>query len=85
MNSNQQDVPQSDDPPDWIGALREQTLLMTGALDTSTDVLNVQMDINPDERILLELLDGVTDARECLQDVLDLLDELAGSEYAPES
>lgn len=58
---------------------------MSRALDTSTDVLNVQMDINPDERILLELLDGVTDARECLQDVLDLLDELAGSEHSPES
>ena len=85
MNSNRQDGPQSNVPSNWIAALRDQTVLMTGSLDASTDLLNVQMDAYPDERILLELLDGVTDVRESVQDVLDLLDELAGSEYSPDS
>jgi len=85
MISKQGDGAQINRPSNWIVALRDQTVVMIGGLDASTDLLNVRLDINADERLLLEVLDGVTDARESLQDVLDLLDELAGSEYLSDS
>ncbi|HEX8917720.1 MAG TPA: hypothetical protein VF898_04415 [Chloroflexota bacterium] len=59
---------------DVVDLLREQQVTADDALASIEDQLNVQIDANPDDKLLMEMLDIVSDARESLMELRDLFD-----------
>jgi hypothetical protein len=61
---------------DLVALLRDQ---VTAAQDRIVDIeetLNPQIDANPDDKLLMEMLDYVSDARDALSDLTDLLNTM---------
>ena len=61
---------------DVVDLLRDQQTTADDALTAIEDQLNVQIDSNPDDKLLMEMLDVLSDARESLMEVRDLLDTM---------
>jgi hypothetical protein len=53
--------------------LSDQTAKVEDGLADLEDMLNPQIDANPNDKLLMEMLDVVTDARESIQELRDLL------------
>jgi hypothetical protein len=58
---------------DLVEVLWDQERRAEDALLTLEQTLNPQIDANPDDKLLMEMLDMVTDAQESLQEFRDLL------------
>ena len=61
---------------DLVDALREQADTADTALSGLEDLLNPAIDANPNDKLLMEMLDVVTDAEESLGELRDLLDTM---------
>ena len=58
---------------DVVAILYEQARTAEGAIAALEDTLNPQIDANPDEKLYMEMLDVASDARESIDDLLDLI------------
>jgi hypothetical protein len=58
---------------DLADLLSDQTARVEDGLTDLEDTLNPQIDANPNDKLLMEMLDVVTDARESIQELRDLL------------
>jgi hypothetical protein len=58
---------------DLVALLSEYEDTASTALTALEDALNPQIDANPDDKLLMEMLDVVTDAQESLGELRDLL------------
>jgi hypothetical protein len=61
---------------DLVALLSEQQDTAENALSALEDALNLQIDANPNDKLLMEMLDVVTDARESLVELRELLDTM---------
>src|SRR5579859_251766 len=61
---------------DVVDLLREQQVAADDALTSIEDQLNIQIDANPDDKLLMEMLDVLSDTRESLMELRDLLDTM---------
>lgn len=61
---------------DLVDLLSEHENTATNALTALEDALNPQIDANPNDKLLMEMLDVVTDAQESLTELRDLLDTM---------
>ena len=59
---------------DLVALLSEHQNAAENALSALEDALNPQIDANPNDKLLMEMLDVVTDARESLAELRELLD-----------
>lgn len=62
---------------DLVDVLAEYLETADSSLTALSDTLNPQIDANPDDKLLMEMLDVVTDAQESLATVRDLLQTMA--------
>lgn len=58
---------------DLVDVLEEQRARAESAIITLEETLNPQLDANPNDTILMEMFDVVTDAAESLRELQDLL------------
>lgn len=61
---------------DLVDLLREHADNAQASLTNVEDALNPEIDANPDDKLLMEMLDVVTDAQEALREFRDLLDTM---------
>ena len=61
---------------DVIALLREHADTAQSGLGALEDALNPQIDANPNDKLLLEILDLATDAQESLTALFELLDTM---------
>jgi hypothetical protein len=61
---------------DLVALLSEHQNAAENALSALEDALNPQIDANPNDKLLMEMLDVVTDARESLAELRELLDTM---------
>src|SRR5579864_2454493 len=61
---------------DLVALLREQAASALNQIESIEEALNPQIDANPEDRLLMEMLASLTDARDSLQDVADLLETM---------
>ena len=61
---------------DLVALLRDHLARAEDALVNMEDDLNPQIDANPDDKLLMEVLDVASDARESLRELSDLLDTM---------
>jgi hypothetical protein len=61
---------------DLVDVLSDQLDRAEGGLDTFEETLNPQIDANPEDKLLMEMLDAITDARESVSDVRELLEDM---------
>jgi hypothetical protein len=61
---------------DLVALLSEHQNTAENALSALEDALNPQIDANPNDKLLMEMLDVVTDARESLVELRELLDTM---------
>jgi hypothetical protein len=61
---------------DLIDLLREHQTTAENGLNALVDALNPQIDANPNDKLLMEMLDVVTDAQESLAELAELLDTM---------
>ena len=61
---------------DLVDLLREHADNAQASLTKVEDALNPEIDANPDDKLLMEMLDVVTDAQEALREFRDLLDTM---------
>ena len=64
------------DQLDLVALLSEQQSTAESALSALEDALNPQIDANPNDKLLMEMLDVVTDAQESLAELRELLDTM---------
>jgi hypothetical protein len=58
---------------DLVDMLFEQQNSVEAGLSNIEDALNPQIDANPDDKLLMEMLDVLTDAQESMATLRDLL------------
>jgi hypothetical protein len=58
---------------DLVDALSDQLRPVEDGIANIESTLNPQIDANPNDKLLMEMLDVVTDARESIQELRDLL------------
>lgn len=61
---------------DVVALLREHASTADDGLTSLETALNLQIDANPNDKLLMEMLDVVTDAEESLKELQDLLDTM---------
>ncbi|MBV9282129.1 MAG: hypothetical protein JOZ41_18775 [Chloroflexi bacterium] len=61
---------------DLVDLLREHQTTAENGLNALVDALNPQIDANPNDKLLMEMLDVVTDAQESLAELAELLDTM---------
>lgn len=64
------------DQLDLVVLLSEQSSTAEGGLIELETALNPAIDANPNDKLLLEMLDYVTDAQESLRELRDLLQSM---------
>jgi hypothetical protein len=68
---------------DLVAALRDQVAAAQDRVATIEEALNPQIDANPNDTLLMEMLDYVSDARDALSDLSDLLDTMQRRDTGP--
>jgi len=58
---------------DLVAALGEQLRPIEDGIATLETTINPQIDANPNDKLLMEMLDVVSDARESIEELRDLL------------
>jgi hypothetical protein len=58
---------------DLVATLGEQLRPIEDGIATLETTLNPQIDANPNDKLLMEMLDMVSDARESIEELRDLL------------
>ena len=58
---------------DLVAALGEQLRPIADGIATLETTINPQIDANPNDKLLMEMLDVVSDARESIEELRDLL------------
>ena len=61
---------------DVVALVRDQVTAAQDRIEEIESTLNPQIDANPDDKLLMEMLDYVSDARDALADLTDLLDTM---------
>jgi hypothetical protein len=66
-----------------VALLREQVAAAQDRIVDIEGTLNPQIDANPNDTLLMEMLDYVSDARDALSDLGDLLDTMQRRDTGP--
>ncbi len=61
---------------DLAAILYEQARTAEGALQALQETLNPQIDANPNDKLMMEMLDVATDAQESLTDLRELIETM---------
>jgi hypothetical protein len=70
---------------DLVDLMSDQAARAEGGLSDLYDTLNLQVDANPNDKLLMEMLDVVTDAQESMQELRDLLQTMQQRDLAEEA
>lgn len=69
---------------DLVALLSDHASNADNALTALEDALNPQIDANPNDKLLMEMLDVVSDAQESVQELRDLLQRMEQRDLAEE-
>lgn len=62
--------------PALAAILYEQARTAEGSLEALQETLNPQIDANPNDKLMMEMLDVATDAQESLADLRELIETM---------
>ena len=69
---------------DLVAVLGEQLRPIEDGIATLETTINPQIDANPNDKLLMEMLDVVSDARESIEELRDLLQTMQQRDREPD-
>jgi len=69
---------------DLVAVLGEQLRPIEDGIATLETTINPQIDANPNDKLLMEMLDVVSDARESIEELRDLLQAMQQRDREPD-